>query len=83
MQRTEPELERSAAEQLAKESCVVPLMDREVLSSLVVNNKKAPSLGPNEWITKEMLVYRHSPIFYLNPNSAVFDDVTNCDAGFD
>jgi hypothetical protein len=24
MQRTEPELERSAAEQLAKESCVVP-----------------------------------------------------------
>ena len=31
MQRTEPELERSAAEQLAKESCVVPPMDREVL----------------------------------------------------
>jgi hypothetical protein len=31
MQRTEPEFERSAAEQLAKESCVVPLMDREVL----------------------------------------------------
>jgi hypothetical protein len=62
MQRTEPELERSAAEQLAKESCVVPLMDREVLplsgseqqkGPLVVNNKKAPSLGPNEWITKE------------------------------
>jgi hypothetical protein len=26
MQRTEPELERSAAEQLAKESRVVPLM---------------------------------------------------------
>ena len=31
-------------------------------------------------ITKETLVYRHS---YLNPMSAVFDDVTNCDAGFD
>jgi hypothetical protein len=31
MQRTERELERSPAEQLAKESCVVPLMDREIL----------------------------------------------------
>jgi hypothetical protein len=34
MQRTEPELERSSAEQLAKESCVVPLMDRESSPSL-------------------------------------------------
>ena len=42
--------------------------------------KKAPSLGPYEWITKETLVYRYS---HLNPMSAVFDDVTNCDAGFD
>jgi hypothetical protein len=40
-------------------------------------------MGPYEWITKETLVYRHSPIFYHNPMSAVFDDVTNCDAGFD
>jgi hypothetical protein len=32
---------------------------------------------------RQMLVYRHSPIFYLNPMSAVCDDVTNCDAGFD
>jgi hypothetical protein len=31
MQRTEREFERSAAEQLAKESCLVPLMDRKVL----------------------------------------------------
>jgi hypothetical protein len=31
MQSIEPELERSAAEQLANESGVVPLMDREVL----------------------------------------------------
>jgi hypothetical protein len=37
-------------------------------------------MGPYEWITKETLVYRHS---YLNPMPAVFDDVTNCDAGFD
>jgi len=44
MQRTEPELERSAAEQLAKETCVVPLMDREVLPSLVVNN-----IRPHRW----------------------------------
>jgi hypothetical protein len=57
-------------------SCFVPLVGGG--SSL--SNKKAPSLGPNEWITKETLVYRHS---YLNPMSAVFDDVTNCDAGFD
>jgi hypothetical protein len=80
IQRTEPEVERSAAEQIAKESCVVPLMVPGSSPSLVVNNKKAPSLGPYEWITKETLVYRHS---YLNPMSAVFDDVTNCDAGFD
>jgi hypothetical protein len=37
-------------------------------------------MGPYEWITKETLVYRHS---YLNPNSAIFDDVTNRDAEFD
>src|ERR1700757_595177 len=83
IQRTEPEFERSAAEQIAKESCVVPLMVPGTSPSLEVNNKKPPSLGPYEWITKEMLVYRHLPIFYLNPNSAVFDDVTNRDAGFD
>ena len=29
------------------------------------------------------LVCRHPTVFYLNPMSAVFDDVTNCDAGFD
>ena len=50
------------------------------ISSVVVSNKNAPTMGPYEWITKETLVYRHS---YLNPMSAVFDDVTNCDAGFD
>jgi hypothetical protein len=49
-------------------------------SSLVVSNKKAPSLGPYEWITKETLVYRHS---YLNSMYSIFDDVTNSDAGFD
>jgi hypothetical protein len=34
MQRTESELERSRAKQLAKESCVLPLMDRESSPSL-------------------------------------------------
>jgi hypothetical protein len=29
------------------------------------------------------LVCCHSTVLYLNPMSAVFDDVTNCDAGFD
>ena len=29
------------------------------------------------------LVYRYLSVFDLNPMSAVFDDVTNCDAGFD
>src|SRR5215470_9730364 len=33
-------------------------------------------MGPYEWITKEALVYRHPSVLYLNPNSAVFDDVT-------
>jgi hypothetical protein len=42
--------------------------------------QKGPNDGTYEWITKETLVYRHS---YLNPMHAVFDDVTNCDAGFD
>jgi len=37
-------------------------------------------MGPYEWITKETLVYRHS---YLDPMLAIFDDVANCDAGFD
>ena len=58
----------------------MPLVGRGGSCSIVVSNKKAPSLGSYEWITKETLVYRHS---YLNPVSAVFDDVTNCDAGFD
>jgi hypothetical protein len=51
--------------------------------SLVVNNKKAPSLGPYEWITKETLVYRHSTVSYLNPTLPVFEDVMNCNTGFD
>ena len=44
MQRTELELERSAAEQLAKESCVVPLMDREVLPPSS-EQQKGPIVG--------------------------------------
>jgi hypothetical protein len=62
----------------------VPLVGRaESSPSLVVSNKKAPSLGPYEWITKETLVYRHSTVTYLNPTLPVFEDVTNCNTGFD
>jgi hypothetical protein len=83
MQRTESELERSRAEQLAKRKLrsATNGPGKFSVSSGVVSNKKAPTMAP--WITKETLVYRHSPIFYLNSMSAVFDDVANCDAGFD
>jgi hypothetical protein len=80
MQRTELELERSPAEQISKRKLRCATNGPGSSPSLAVNNKKAPSLGPYEWITEETLVYRHS---YLNPNSAIFDDVTNRDAGFD
>jgi hypothetical protein len=45
MQRTEPELERSRAEQLAEESCVVPLLSRKVLP---LQRSSEQQKGPND-----------------------------------
>jgi len=38
---------------------------------------------PTSQITKETLVYRHSTVSYLNPTPPVFEDVKNCNTGFD